>query len=207
MGRFTKAETFNSSIARTPLNSFHALPFILFPLLMSACGGTPTGPTTPTSAAMPSAVSAQSTMFAFRGDPQDWVSRGQSDLLTLQNALFRTTLNTGGVRVIVYMQRTDRPSTSVSSDWTLIIAGVAGRRIQAGSFDTTRSATATTAGLDIGGNGSGCNQNTGHIDIHNVVFSPDLQVLKELRASFEIHCEGAVPGIRGEVALLADPWR
>ena len=207
MGRFTQAETFNSGIARTPIDSFHALPFILFPLLMSACGGTPTGPRTPTRAAMPSAVSAQTTTFTFRGDPQDWVSRGQSDVLTLQNALFRTTLNTGGVRVVVYMQRTDRPSTYVSSDWMLIIAGVAGRRISAGSFETTRSATATTAGLDISGNGSGCNQNTGHIDIHNVVFSPDLAILKELRASFEIHCEGAAPGIRGDVVLLADPWR
>jgi hypothetical protein len=181
--------------------------FVLIPLVVIACGGMPTAPTTPTSAAMPSAVSAQSSMFAFRGDPQDWVSRGQSDVLTLQNALFRTTLNTGGVRVIVYMQRTDRPLTDVSSDWMLIIAGVAGRRISAGSFETTRSATATTAGLDISGNGSGCNQNTGHIDIHNVVFSPDLAILKELRASFEIHCEGAAPGIRGEVVLLADPWR
>lgn len=177
---------------------------ILIPLLVSACVGTPTAPSR---TATPSVVSAQSTMFAFRGDPLDWVSRGQSDVLTLQNALFKTTLNTGGVRVIVYMQRTDRPTTDPSSDWMLIMAGLAGRRIAAGSFETTRFPTPTTAGLDIAGNGSGCYENTGHIDIQNVVFSPDLEILKELRASFEIHCEGAAPAIRGEVALLADPWR
>lgn len=137
--------------------------FVLMPLVVVACGGTPTAPTTRTTGATLTAISAQSTMFAFTGDPQDFVSRGQSDLLTLQNALFRTTLNTGGVRVIVEVRRTDRPAGDLSSFWLLIIGGVSGRRIQAGSFDTTRAATATTAGLDISGNGGGCNQSTGHM--------------------------------------------
>jgi hypothetical protein len=43
--------------------------------------------------------------------------------------------------------------------------------------------------------------------VHSVAFSADLGTLKELRMSFEHHCEGGLPGMREELALLADPWR
>jgi hypothetical protein len=43
--------------------------------------------------------------------------------------------------------------------------------------------------------------------IHSVEFGPDLLTLKHLRVSFENHCENRSPALRGEVAVLADPWR
>jgi hypothetical protein len=60
---------------------------------------------------------------------------------------------------------------------------------------------------DFSGDGRGCGHRTGLIVVHSFDFIPENQALKNFRASFEQHCEGAAAALRGEVAILADPWR
>lgn len=69
----------------------------------------------------------------------------------------------------------------------------------------------TGAGLDVGGNGRGCNELTGRFVVNEAVFDPGGR-LKSFDATFEQHCEGASPALHGEVAYRAGdttapaPW-
>ena len=145
-------------------------------------------------------------MFAFTSDPEDIVGRGRSDVLTLQNATFRADLSRDGGRLAVVMQRTDVPPTDNRIVTTLIISMPSRGPIAPGSYETTLGGDATHAGLYVA-NGLSCAESTGHLVIHTVEFAPAFAALKELRASFDQRCTGAVAGLRGEIALLADPWR
>jgi hypothetical protein len=54
----------------------------------------------------------------------------------------------------------------------------------------------TVPGLDLSGNGRGCNTLTGSFAIQNVVFGPGNNVEK-FDATYEQHCEGGTPALRG----------
>jgi hypothetical protein len=156
---------------------------------------------------VPASLSAPTTMFAYTSDPQDFLGQGRSLSVTLQNATFRATVARAGGALQVFVQRTDVPSSEPTLFTSLVIVAPTDRALSPGSYDIVDLGTATAAGLSIGANGHGCNHVTGHMTVHAVAFSADLGTLKELRMSFEHHCEGNLPGMRGELALLADPWR
>jgi hypothetical protein len=52
-------------------------------------------------------------------------------------------------------------------------------------------------GLDISGNGRGCNTETGWFEIESISGGPANSGFTELTATFEQHCEGAAPALRG----------
>jgi hypothetical protein len=52
----------------------------------------------------------------------------------------------------------------------------------------------------VDGNGRGCNTLTGSFTISNVVFGP-FGYVQTLDATFEQHCEGSEPALRGEVHI------
>jgi hypothetical protein len=51
-------------------------------------------------------------------------------------------------------------------------------------------------GLSVSGDGRGCNTLTGHFDVHELVFGGAAEVVS-FRATFEQHCEGFAPALRG----------
>jgi hypothetical protein len=55
-------------------------------------------------------------------------------------------------------------------------------------------------GLDLSGNGRGCNELTGTFTITRAVFGPDGYV-QAFDATFEEHCENLTPALRGEVHI------
>jgi hypothetical protein len=59
-------------------------------------------------------------------------------------------------------------------------------------------------GLDISGLGRGCNQLTGSFTVLDVVYGP-LDYVQSLHATFEQHCEGRLPALRGELILTNPP--
>ena len=60
------------------------------------------------------------------------------------------------------------------------------------------------AGLDVSGSGRGCNTLTGQFTVHEATY--DNGILTGFRISFEQHCEGATPALRGELSWRAlDP--
>ena len=78
--------------------------------------------------------------------------------------------------------------------------------------NATGSGSATQPGLDVSGNGVGCfgSNATGSFRILELVYGPKGpagdQILR-LRATFEQHCTGQPPALRGELYVVADPWR
>jgi hypothetical protein len=172
-------------------------------VLMVACGGNPSAPSAP-SASAPSAATFTASTLAFTSDPQDFVGQGESRAYTLQNAVFRQSVGRSGGFISVAVQPMNQPPTA---QWSLIIMAPTGQLITPGSYDTTRLNTSSTYGLDFVGNQHGCNTEAGHMVIHSVEVGPDLMSLKHFRVSFENRCDGRSAVLRGEVAVLADPWR
>ena len=169
-------------------------------LLMFACGSSPAAPAPVT----PSAATFTVSTLSFTSDPQDFVGQGQARVYTLQNAVFLQSVGRSGGFISVAVQPKDEPP---SAQWSLIIMAPTGQLITPGSYDTMRLSTNSTYGLDFVGNMHGCNNEAGHMVIHSVEVGPDLMSLKHFRVSFENHCDGRSAILRGEVAVLADPWR
>ncbi|HSV39126.1 MAG TPA: hypothetical protein VLI04_10225 [Nocardioidaceae bacterium] len=60
----------------------------------------------------------------------------------------------------------------------------------------------TEPGLSISGNGRGCNELTGEFTVHEAVFTEG--ALTKFSVSFEQHCEGGTPALKGVIAWNAD---
>jgi hypothetical protein len=57
---------------------------------------------------------------------------------------------------------------------------------------------ATVPGLDVGGDGRGCNTLTGSFEVKAIVYGAGTTI-EAFWATFEQHCEGATPALRGEI--------
>ena len=165
-------------------------------LLVSGCAKSPTSPTTASPAATYSA-----TTLSFTSDADDYVGQGRSQIFTLQNAVFSATTGNGESLSVVI-----RPFASETSVWGFTVRAPSGTKIAPGIYQTTRDGSGGWA-ADFFGAGRGCGRNTGRIVVHSFDYIPVNSALRNFRASFEQHCEGAAPALRVEVALLADPWR
>ena len=87
-------------------------------------------------------------------------------------------------------------------DWDVSIKAPTGKTLQAGSYSTTRFGGTGTAGLDVSGDGRGCNTSTGTLTIHKITFDTAGKVAT-LDASFVQHCEGEAPALRGRIHYYA----
>ena len=166
----------------------------------SGCGSKP--PTAPTAPAAPAAGYAVTTV-SITSDPEDFVGRGRSMTFTLENSLFQASVANNGA----YLSVVIRPKTGTTPVWTFLITSPNGSIISPGTYTISGSPVSNSWFADFGGDGRGCGRMTGKIVVHAFDFIAVNQALNNFRASFEQHCEGAAPALRGEVAILADPWR
>lgn len=60
------------------------------------------------------------------------------------------------------------------------------------------------SGMDISGDGRGCNMLNGRFEVLEAVFGPAGYV-ERFHATFEQHCEGAEPALRGEIQIVNPP--
>jgi hypothetical protein len=75
-----------------------------------------------------------------------------------------------------------------------------GQTLSPGTYPTTRFASATTAGLDVSGDGVGCNSSTGTVTIHEISLQTEPEPLVErFAATYEFSCEGTSPSLYGEL--------
>jgi len=66
------------------------------------------------------------------------------------------------------------------------------------TYTTTRLGDATNAGLDVSGDGNGCNTSTGTMTVHEISLDGG-GALATLAVTYEQHCEGATPALFGEL--------
>jgi hypothetical protein len=100
----------------------------------------------------------------------------------------------------------DYLSVHVSGGWLddsymLTFAPPPGQLIHAGLYEGAQRAAFREAGrpgIDVGGDGRGCNEIEGRFDVKDVAFSGDGSV-ERLWLTFEQHCEGGLPALFGEV--------
>jgi hypothetical protein len=177
-----------------------AIFLLMASVLASGCSSK--GPTAPTAPASPAATYAVTTV-SFTSDPEDFVGRGRALTFTLENSLFSANVGNDGS----YLSIVIRPKSGTTPVWGFIVTSPNGSAISPGTYTTIRSPVSDSWSADFGGDGRGCGRITGRMVVHAFDFIAVNQALKHFRASFEQHCEGASPALRGEVAVLADPWR
>jgi hypothetical protein len=132
-------------------------------------------------------------------DPGDYIGGGQTYYFTPADGSFFATGFLGGVTI-----RFNTPS--YSEWWYLDFAARDGEPLVVGSYpDAERYPFQGPGhpGLSIVGDGRGCNTLTGSFEVTEIEYGQDFEVLA-FRATFEQHCEGAEPALRGEVMFNAD---
>jgi hypothetical protein len=131
--------------------------------------------------------------YAFTSDPGDYIGGGASKSYYGDTSTFSLA---GGKTTVAYNVSGQR------DDWGVDIKAPTGKSLQPGTYNTTRFGGTGTAGLDVSGDGRGCNTSTGTLTIRKVTFDAAGKVAR-LDASFVQHCEGAAPVLHGRIRHYA----
>lgn len=147
------------------------------------------------SSARAEVIPASTGSLTMTSDPGDFVGQGLSYSYSVPATAF--SVQNGGNLV-----RVDTSGPGGPRDfWNLAFQDPAGQQLQAG---TTYQAQrwpfqpANLAGLEVFGQGRGCNTLTGSFTILNIAYGP-FGYLESFDATFEQHCEGGAAALRGEV--------
>ncbi len=135
--------------------------------------------------------------YVFASDAGDYIGGGSSARYEGATTLFQPFQQfDGGVRVDVTGER---------DDWTIVLLPPEGEVLAEGVYlDAQRAPFAEPGhpGLEVNGDGRGCNQLTGSFEIISLRLG-EAGIVRRLHATFEQHCEGAEPALRGEIRFHA----
>ncbi|MFF4014038.1 hypothetical protein [Streptomyces sp. NPDC001843] len=136
--------------------------------------------------------------FGFSGDQGDYISGGQSYAYSTASQ-DRLNITSDSAHNAVHLS-----TDGANGDWWYLdLAAPSGKALAPGTYTgATRHPFngPNEPGLDLSGNGRGCNTLTGEFTISDVEFGPQGYV-KKLDATFEQHCEGGTAAARGEVHI------
>jgi hypothetical protein len=143
-----------------------------------------------------SAATASSTMTS---DAADYIGQGLTySYSTDTDDAFSSSTDGNAVHVTL--------TASNGDFWSLDFAAPAGQTLAPGTYsDANRDPfQGTGPGLDVSGNGRGCNTLTGSFTVSNLTFGPH-SYLQSFDVSFEQQCEGADPALRGRLHVVNPP--
>jgi hypothetical protein len=146
-----------------------------------------------------------STLLSYQSDPGDYIGQGQTGSHSLADLKFSAWHAGSQPSVQIRAQS----PTGGSVFWSINLMAPSGTQLAPGTYlNATRYPfnAPGTAGLDVSGNGRGCNTLTGQFTVLEASYGPKGEVYR-FRATFEQHCEGAIPALRGEILIVADPWK
>ncbi|HJU44548.1 MAG TPA: hypothetical protein VJ691_17105 [Vicinamibacterales bacterium] len=168
---------------------------LLLAAVAAGCSKSPTGPSETT------AIGASTTTLSFTSEPISVL--GQARTYNLQNATFRAqSLRRGGAFEVTV--RPTAPSDQ-SGPWMVLMSSPSGSGLTTGTF-TTRPFTADNQwNFSFSGFGDRCGGGNASVTIHEIAIGETL--VQRLRASFTVQCQDTPGIVRGEVVVLADPWR
>jgi hypothetical protein len=141
-------------------------------------------------------VSAPAPYLSLDSQVGDYIGQGQLRQFTGSNASFVSSIREPGTAVILQV------SPIAGGFWMIFLAAPRGQPLVAGTYlNAMRSdfRTGTAPGLDVSGDGRGCNTVTGSFTVYSVEFSSGS--LLHIDAAFEQHCEGGPAALRGAVKI------
>ncbi len=160
-----------------------------FKVKLSAAIGAPLGASTASVLVRDPNVAL--TALAMSSQSDDFVGQGLQYLITLSDGTFTPT-NSANV-VTFFINNGD--------DWSTDFAGPTTARLAPGDYDNAQRypfQPSDTPGLSVYGAGRGCNTLTGGFEVLRAGYNTS-SVLQSFSATFEQHCEGAVPALFGWV--------
>ena len=163
------------------------------------------GAAVPPMADLPSGPASPTTFFSYQSDPGDSIGRGASQTFTLAEAKFVAWPSDFSPAVNVRVL----PPNGLAFFWNLDFDAPSGTRLLPGTYAAATRFPLNpngVPGLSITGNGGGCNTVTGSFVVLEATYGPQGEVLR-FHATFEQHCDGAVPALRGEIYIVANPWK
>jgi hypothetical protein len=138
--------------------------------------------------------------LSFSGDSGDYISQGESYSYSTSKgdalAVSSSTGSTVSISVNAY-----------NGDWWTLTFDAPGTQVLVPRTYTAAHRhpfNGTGPGLDLSGEGRGCNELTGSFTITKAVFGPHGYV-QTFDATFEQHCEGADPAARGKIHISNPP--
>ena len=132
-------------------------------------------------------------MFSDRGD---YIGGGQPRLFDSDNAAISVSGSAAYLTVTV-------SGGTRGDSYRMDFAAPPGQALTTGVYDRAQSApfrTATRPGIDIGGDGRGCNEITGRFEVRDLAVGSN-GVPTRLWIVYEQHCEGGQPALFGEVRI------
>ncbi|MEV4512080.1 hypothetical protein AB0K00_24315 [Dactylosporangium sp. NPDC049525] len=154
------------------------------------------------------AQEASAAIITMTSDPGDAVGLGQGyELSRAAGDQITFSFRNDG---ILYMT----VQTAGGQQWGLDFSAPAGQQLRPGVYANAvgRGPTAPgVPGMNVSGLGRGCNTLTGSFTIENLVpgpvayYAPNLNYLQSLDLSFEQHCDGLEPALRGHIHIAEPP--
>jgi len=165
-----------------------------------------TGQTTPPSMAALPAPSAPTTFLTIQSDPGDFVGAGGSATYSLPASVFFQGLDPNKPSVLLTATTPAGITGAADYRWDLYFEGPAGagNRLLPGTYNPAPKFQ--ISGNFVPGPGRGCSGSDGKFVVLEAVYD-GIGAIYRFHATFEYHCNGAVPAIRGEIYIVADPWR
>ena len=142
-------------------------------------------------------ASAQTTRLFLNSQPGDYIGGGIQQTITTATGGFTATQNFGGGVSIQFSS--SQPGTFLF--WTLDFAAPGNAPLTIGVYENATRfpfQAATEPGLDVSGDGRGCNMLTGRFEVLEVTYGTNGTV-KSFAADFEQHCEGQPPALIGSI--------
>ena len=141
----------------------------------------------------------QVTSLTLNSDPGDYIGAGQFLFLSPADGTFSAQQNFDqGVTVDLF---------GPNHFWLVDFAAANNQLLTVGTYTgATRFPfqASTEPGLDVAGDGRGCNTLTGSFTVLEVNYGAGSSI-NSFDAIFEQHCEGATPALRGEIRYNAHP--
>jgi hypothetical protein len=144
--------------------------------------------------APPDVPSGDSTYFSYSSDPGDYVGQGLSQTFRYADGYWL-------VQVDSLHRYLSVAANGPNWEWNfqLALAGVAGAPLTPGSY-------VGSVGVTLGDRGcNGANANVGYT-LYDVRYDSDT-IVRYLHATFQQRCGLSTAGLRGEIVIVANPWR
>jgi hypothetical protein len=150
---------------------------------------------------------ALATFLELRSEPGDLIAAGESHRYTLEDTTWLARATSSGVGEPNHVVVTLRPKDgSFAWWWDLHLAAPGDQPLKVGVYENARRWPfhGQQPGVSFSGTGRGCNTLTGAFVIRTLRIGPG-NSLDRLHATFEQHCDGRSPALKGEISLAAVP--